>query len=507
MSTTANSSTRGADKSPSKPVAKSRQSLAPPGARRSVAPRSSAAPTKPSSAAPAAAARTARTAAGNRTANVASTSVDASSGQYDSPGIDARFADRLAELSVGDDSALMDFGGETDASPLVSLSSRSGAAGPRASFGKRGPRPSWGPKAFSHKDAAFAPAPVHSKQNMRFLEGIGADSSAAEESQVGGSKAPISGTSGRARARQSLFQKSSLFSSDGAATSTSGAAADADESFDFQGTQAELGLGQGDHGRGDGRASGQAKFTPRATTASGLPANDEPTQPGKAETQEQRRAQLDELRRMNEVFEGYEKMLRGTTDQVDDFSQRIAETDALLDMYIDLLRQADRTQRLLLDGDWKGATEDAAAHALSLELAERETARLRAAAQAEAAARSAAVERAQAEARARSAPAGTGTGRGGAAGGRGAVRGATAAARGARGAATGVRGRGASTGTRGASAASATSTAARGRGAAGPPATITRASGIARARPTSTGVPSRGTASGRGTARSSGYGQ
>ncbi|PWN44940.1 hypothetical protein IE81DRAFT_244161 [Ceraceosorus guamensis] len=363
MSSTANSSTRGADKSPSKPVAKSRQSLAPPGARRSVAPRSSAAPTKPSSAAPAAAARTARPAAGNRIANVASTSVDASSGQYDSPGIDARFADRLAELSVGDDSALMEFGGETDSSPLVSLSSRSGAAGPRASFGKRGPRPSWGPKAFSNKDAAFAPAPVHPKPSMRFLEGIGADSSAAEESQVGGSKAPISGTSGRARARQSLFQKSSLFSSDGVATSTSeaaaaaAAAADADESFDFQGTQAELGLGQGDHGRGEGRASGQAKFTPRATTASGLPANDEPTQPGKAETQEQRRAQLDELRRMNEVFEGYENMLRGTTDQVDDFSQRIAETDALLDMYIDLLRQADRTQRLLLDGDWKGATE------------------------------------------------------------------------------------------------------------------------------------------------------
>lgn len=39
------------------------------------------------------------------------------------------------------------------------------------------------------------------------------------------------------------------------------------------------------------------------------------------------------------------------------FAQRIEDTNALLDVYIDLLRQTDRTQRLLLDGEWKGATE------------------------------------------------------------------------------------------------------------------------------------------------------
>lgn len=54
------------------------------------------------------------------------------------------------------------------------------------------------------------------------------------------------------------------------------------------------------------------------------------------------------------------------------FAQRIEETNSLLDIYIDLLRQADRTQQLLLDPDWKGATADEAAHTLALELAERE---------------------------------------------------------------------------------------------------------------------------------------
>ncbi|UZJ53290.1 hypothetical protein CBS101457_002610 [Exobasidium rhododendri] len=96
------------------------------------------------------------------------------------------------------------------------------------------------------------------------------------------------------------------------------------------------------------------------------------TQSNTVETSEQVESQLSELRKMNDVFEAYEKMLTGSTDRIEHFAQRIAETNSLLDIYIDLMRQADRTQQLLLDTGWKGATEDESAHALALELAERE---------------------------------------------------------------------------------------------------------------------------------------
>lgn len=82
--------------------------------------------------------------------------------------------------------------------------------------------------------------------------------------------------------------------------------------------------------------------------------------------------QLAEVRRLNKVFDAYEQMLIQSADQVDDFTTRIGETNALLDTYIDLMRQTDRTQQLLMDKDWKGVTEDEAMHALTLELAERE---------------------------------------------------------------------------------------------------------------------------------------
>jgi hypothetical protein len=68
----------------------------------------------------------------------------------------------------------------------------------------------------------------------------------------------------------------------------------------------------------------------------------------------------------------------------------------LLDIYIDLMRQADRTQQLLLDTDWKGATEDESAHALALELAEREKRRKQE--EAQQAARMAALQKKEAEA-------------------------------------------------------------------------------------------------------------
>lgn len=50
----------------------------------------------------------------------------------------------------------------------------------------------------------------------------------------------------------------------------------------------------------------------------------------------------------------------------------MTDTNALLDMYIDLMKQTERTQQLLADHNWKGSTEEEAMHALEVELAERE---------------------------------------------------------------------------------------------------------------------------------------
>ncbi|PWN46728.1 hypothetical protein IE53DRAFT_11310 [Violaceomyces palustris] len=157
-----------------------------------------------------------------------------------------------------------------------------------------------------------------------------------------------------------------------------------------------------------------------------------PTSDAAPESREQMQRQLAELRKMNDMFEAYESMLRGSANQIETFAQRIEETDALLDVYIDLLRQSEQTQQLLQDGDWKGATEDASAHALSLALAEREAQRLReeaeAQAEAEEAARIAAEDARQEAARRKAAMEekskaglgrGSGMGRGGARGARG----------------------------------------------------------------------------------------
>lgn len=103
-----------------------------------------------------------------------------------------------------------------------------------------------------------------------------------------------------------------------------------------------------------------------------------PTPAESKESQEQSARQLAELRRMNDVFESFERMLRGSAGQINAFARRVQETDDLLNIYIGLLRQTEKTQQLLQDQDWKGSTEDATAHEESLALAERETQRLQA---------------------------------------------------------------------------------------------------------------------------------
>ncbi|SNX84634.1 uncharacterized protein MEPE_03343 [Melanopsichium pennsylvanicum] len=116
--------------------------------------------------------------------------------------------------------------------------------------------------------------------------------------------------------------------------------------------------------------------------ASARPSTGGPTPAESKESQEQAARQLAELRRMNDMFEAFEKMLRGSAGQISAFARRVQETDDLLIIYIGLLRQTEKTQQLLQDQDWKGTSEDATAHALFVALAERETQRLQAEAQA-----------------------------------------------------------------------------------------------------------------------------
>jgi hypothetical protein len=393
----------------------------------------------------------------------------AAAAAMESPTLDARFSLRgLAEADVGDDSGLVDFAALRVAEPSspaapVARTTKAPTAVPR-----RAPRPSWGPLG--------PPTAAASKAKMRLLEGI-ADSSALEEEASRRSAAPVAGA--RPRARYSLFQKASLYAADSSAAA-------ADESFAPEA-----------HDDADDSYLHAASAPPPAMSASTA---EEPTPSSRAESAEARAAQLAELRRMNETFEAYERMLLESREQVEvsategrprrqagqDEARRstagLREGVACLHAVIAAaqtpppLRRSRRasprptrcstctsiccakptarsvcfsmqTGTALLrcvacayissrSGLISFASQDAAAHALSLELAARETARLRAAAEAESAAREAAIARARAEAATRSAASATATrGRG-----RGvpAARGRTVP----RGAATAGRGRG-----------------------------------------------------------------
>ncbi len=112
--------------------------------------------------------------------------------------------------------------------------------------------------------------------------------------------------------------------------------------------------------------------------ASAAVATGAPTPVESKESQEHAARQLAELRRINDVFEAFETSLRGSAGQINAFARRVRDTDDLLNIYISLLRQTEKTQQLLQDQDWKGTTKDAEAHKESLAIAHRETQRLHA---------------------------------------------------------------------------------------------------------------------------------
>ncbi|AAW43232.1 hypothetical protein CNBD0920 [Cryptococcus deneoformans B-3501A] len=73
------------------------------------------------------------------------------------------------------------------------------------------------------------------------------------------------------------------------------------------------------------------------------------------------RESLYELRKFNEVFEGFIGSLEGVKGHNERLAERVQQTSLLLDEYTAILGQAEHTQRLLLNPRWTGSSDDAAA--------------------------------------------------------------------------------------------------------------------------------------------------
>lgn len=154
------------------------------------------------------------------------------------------------------------------------------------------------------------------------------------------------------------------------------------------------------------------------------------------------------LKKLNASFALFNDALKSTQTATEQVATQLAQTDALLDKYVNMLGKSEAVAKLIFDEQWEGADadeellqrerEEALEQArlekerLEREEAERRESEERARAAAEEAARHEAEERAQREAAATKAPRGRGTGL--SSGVRG-VRGtrATAAARGTKG--------------------------------------------------------------------------
>ncbi|KAL9940860.1 hypothetical protein V8E36_000348 [Tilletia maclaganii] len=279
------------------------------------------------------------------------------------------------------------------------------SAGPRPSLKgrSRGARPSWGP------------TPAGLGKDSRLLQGLGeipsdsleeGSSTAGDKSAIGSSSAgskgaggrlgPSAGVAGRSkdgRPRFSLFTRKSLAPSQLGRPS---GITEVDES------KALPRLSEGE-AAADQSTAPLTEELPAAPPSASLAdenkkAQAPPPEPSTAadasdpssideaalrasaarERDDALKRHLLEVRRMNEVFEGYESMLMSSAEQIDQFATRVKITDTLLDSYIALLRDSSRTQELLLSAEWKGASADSAeAHALAVALAQRETERVR----------------------------------------------------------------------------------------------------------------------------------
>ncbi|WVF70123.1 hypothetical protein IAT40_004911 [Kwoniella sp. CBS 6097] len=85
------------------------------------------------------------------------------------------------------------------------------------------------------------------------------------------------------------------------------------------------------------------------------------TMAGREARENKLRESLYELRRMNEVFDGFLGALEGVRGHNERLAQRVQQTSALLDEYTAIMGQTEFTQRLLLNPKWTGSADDAEA--------------------------------------------------------------------------------------------------------------------------------------------------
>ncbi|RXK42130.1 hypothetical protein M231_00487 [Tremella mesenterica] len=92
--------------------------------------------------------------------------------------------------------------------------------------------------------------------------------------------------------------------------------------------------------------------------------------PSYRQKEDKLREGLYELKRMNEVFDGFLNALEAAKGHNERLATRVQQTSQLLDQYTAIMGQTEHTQNLILNPLWTGAEDDAAA------LAEAEAARL-----------------------------------------------------------------------------------------------------------------------------------
>ncbi|EPE05980.1 dash complex subunit duo1 [Ophiostoma piceae UAMH 11346] len=123
-------------------------------------------------------------------------------------------------------------------------------------------------------------------------------------------------------------------------------------------------------GREAGRNLDSQPHTPKTPTSPKTPTTQQTQRPGSVppptafDTEEARDAalqrELDGVRQINKVIEGVIGTLEQSRGNMKTVAQTVGNASALLSTWTRLLSQTEHNQRLLLDPQWKGATNDLA---------------------------------------------------------------------------------------------------------------------------------------------------
>ncbi|KAL2021256.1 hypothetical protein VTK56DRAFT_7335 [Thermocarpiscus australiensis] len=100
-----------------------------------------------------------------------------------------------------------------------------------------------------------------------------------------------------------------------------------------------------------------------ASPSKPVPGSKTPTNPSsRFDTEEAREAalqrELEGVRKINEVIEGVIGTLERTTGNMGTVSKTVGNASTLLNTWTRILSQAEHNQRLILNPEWKGATQD-----------------------------------------------------------------------------------------------------------------------------------------------------